>query len=103
MCYTYYTSKGKINRQLKRVNKQSVHCPSVKRQNRSSVSMFDFKRNFVICGQYCEVTLIAKNPGRWVKNRGILCRAADCAKGNKNLKEVILEAGYISYCRPILP
>ena len=43
LCYTYYTFKDKINRHLKRINKQSVNGLSAKRLNRSSVSMFDFK------------------------------------------------------------
>lgn len=91
LCYTYYTSKEKIDRHLKRINEQPVVGPSAKRLNRSSVSMFNFKRNCFICGQHCEVTPDPKNPGRWEKNRGILCRTADRGKGNKSFKEVLLE------------
>ena len=36
-CYTYYTSRDKINRHLKRVNEQSVDGPSAKRLDQSSV------------------------------------------------------------------
>ena len=102
LCYTYYTSKEKINRHLKRINEQSVDGPSAKRLNQSSVRMFNFKRNSFICGQYCEATPDPKNPGQWGKNRGILCRTADRGKGNKSFKDVLLEIGYISYCRHIL-
>ena len=56
LCCTYYTFKGKINRHLKRLNEQSVDGPTAKRLNRSCVSIFDFKRNCLIRGQYCEVT-----------------------------------------------
>ena len=34
--------------------------------------MLDFKRNFFLCGQYRDVTVDPKSPGRWEKNRGIL-------------------------------
>ena len=103
LCYAYYNSKDKINRYLKRMNEQSVDGPSAKRLNRSYVSMFDFRRNCFACGQYCEVSPDPKNPGRWKKNRGILCRKADRGKDNKSFKQVLLEVGYISYCRHILP
>ena len=56
LCCTYYTFKGKISRHLKRLNEQSVDGPTAKRLNRSCVSTFDFKRNCLIRGQYCEVT-----------------------------------------------
>ena len=65
--------------------------PLAKRLNRSSVNIFDFKRNYFICGQYCEVTLDPKNHGHWENNRGILRQVADRGKGNKSLKEVLLE------------
>ena len=102
LCYTYCTSKDKINRHLIRIKEQSVDGPSAKHRNRSSVSMFDFKRNCFICGQSCEVTPDLKNPGRWEKNCGILCQTADRGKSNKSFKEVLLEVGYISYCWHIL-
>ena len=63
--------------------------PIAKRLNRSSVNIFDFKRNYFICGQYCEVTLDPKNNRE--NNRGILRQVADRGKGNKSLKEVLLE------------
>ena len=65
LCYTYYTFKDKINKHLKRINEQSVDGSSAKRLNRSSVSMFDFKRHCFICDQDCEVTPVPKNPGLW--------------------------------------
>ena len=87
LCYTYYTSKKKINRHLKRINAQFVDGPPAKRLNRSSVGMFGFKRNCFICGQYCEVTPDSKYPGCWEKNRGILYRTADRGKGKKSFKK----------------
>ena len=60
-CYTYYTSKDRINRHLKRVNEQSVDGPSAKRLSRPIIcKMFNLKKKNFICGQYCEVTLIPK-------------------------------------------
>ena len=44
-CYTYYTSKDKINRHLKRVNEQSVDGPSAKRLDQSSVRCSILKKN----------------------------------------------------------
>ena len=101
LCYSYYNSKDKINRHLKRINEQSVNSPTAKCLSRSSV--FDFKRNCFICGHYCEFTPDPQNPGCWEKNHGILCWIADSEKGNKSFKEVLLEVGYISYCIHILP
>ena len=69
LSYTYYTPKDKINRHLKRINEQSVDCPSTKRLNRSSVSLFNFKRNCFICDQHCKSTPDHKNPDHWKKNR----------------------------------
>lgn len=31
-----------------------------------------------------------KNPGRWEKNKGILCKTADRGPGKKSFKEVLL-------------
>ena len=31
-----------------------------------------------------------KNPGRWEKNKGILCKTADRGHGKKSFKEVLL-------------
>ena len=86
-CYTSYTSKDKINRSLKRIDEELVVGPSAKCLNQSSVSMFDFKRNCFICGEYCETTSDAKNPGCWEKDRDILCRKADPGKTTKALKK----------------
>ena len=101
--YTSYTSKDKINRSLKRIDEQLVVGPSAKCLNRSTVSMFDFKRNCFICGEYCEITPDPKNPGCWEKGRGILCPTADRGEDNKSFKEVLLKIYYVSYSRHIAP
>ena len=84
--YTYYTSKDKINRRLKRINEQSVDGSSAKRLNQSSVSMFNFKTNCFLCGQYCEVIPNPESLGRWEKNCGILSQTADLRTSKKSFK-----------------
>ena len=101
LCYTYYTSKDKINRHLKTINEKSVDGPSAKHLNQSPVSMFNFKRNCFICDQYCEVSHDPKNPGHREKNRGILCQSWE--RQQKPQRSSTGDWLNISYCRHIHP
>lgn len=57
---------------------------------------FEFKKACLFCGKDCSIVKDSKNPTRWEKNPGVLCKTANRGKdqfGNerKSFKEVLLE------------
>ena len=87
-CSLEYTSSDHIMRH-KRKNADS-HQGSSKR-TRNSCTPFDFREQCFFCGDTCHVEPDPKNPERWKKNKGMLCRTADRGAGPKNVKEVLLK------------
>ena len=78
-CYLTYASNNHIDRYLKRKNQnQEVSC--VKRSKRSSTTFFDFKKNYLICGETCNIEKDKKHPERSNTNKSFLCRTADRRK-----------------------
>lgn len=93
-CYLHYTSKDHIQRHLKRTAKCSVdkiNSSSSRKSRRSTSKPFDFNLHCIFCGEPCAIKPDPKNPSRWKKNKGILCRTADRGKGNLSFKDVILQ------------
>ena len=83
-CYLYHTSKDHVQRHLKRTAKYSVDAinSSSSRKSRHSTSKpFDFNLQCVFCEPF-SIKPDPKNPSRWKKNKGTLCRTADRGKGN---------------------
>ena len=66
----------------------------------SSEATFDFKTNCLICGKVCEVEPDKKNPERFNRNPGYLCRTADRGKDKqgrirKPFKEVLEDVRFL--------
>ena len=89
-CYLTYTSNNHIERCLKRKNQEESGTSSVKRSKRSDLRSFDFKKNCIICGEFCNVIKDKKHPDRWEKNKAFICRTADRRKGVLSFREVLL-------------
>ena len=83
-CISTYTSKS----YLKRLHETKVHCvsPQRKRQYRSDLRHFDFRRQCLFCGNICEPD--TKHSHR--PNRVVLCKTADCANCKK-IKTAIMD------------
>ena len=99
-CYLNYTSNQKIARHLKRKNSTESTDTTPKRLLRGSTSDFNFKTECLFCGEKCAVEADPKNPKRFKKNPGVLCRTADRGSAKfeggkevkgKSFKQVILD------------
>ena len=71
-CYITYTFINHIEQYLKRKSQQEPVASSVKRSKRVLSSSFDFKKNCLICGEYCNVIKDKKHSDRWKKQRHFL-------------------------------
>ena len=81
-CYLHYTSSYHIAKYLKR-NPPTQKCSSVEepvaKRRQSTLLPFNFKGNFLFCGEMCSLRPNPRNPSRWKKS--ILCRTADRGMG----------------------
>ena len=100
LCYSNYTSNEKIERYLKRKHSLESKETTPKRIRRGEIEHFDFKSKCFFCGEQCAVKPDPKNPGRFSKNQGYLCKTADRGTAKfedgksikrKSFKEVILD------------
>ena len=64
--------------------------PPTKHTRRDDIP-FDFKKHCIFCGFQCSVVPDPKNPERWKKNKGMLCRTADRGDEMMPVKETLLE------------
>ena len=67
----------------------------MKRSKRSSTTVFDFKKNYLICGEACNIEKDKKHPERWNKNKSFLYRTADRGKGKLSFKDQLLQVSII--------
>ena len=90
-----YTSNNHIQWYLKRTgqenNGNSTTSPPIKKSRRPIDIKFDFKCHCILCASECAMAPDAKNPARWQKNKGILCKTADRGEGKLSFKDVTLQ------------
>ena len=60
-------------------------------------TLFDFKKSCFICGVECIVEPDPKNPTRWNKKQGVLCRIADKGKGKQSFEDVPLQIIFLLF------
>ena len=58
---------------------------------RSMDTLFGFKKSCFICGSEFIAEPDLKQPSRWNKKQGVLCRTADRGKGKQPFKDVPLQ------------
>ena len=88
-CLLEYTSNDHIQRHKRKIENSENTIPA--KRTRSSDTAFDFKQHCLFCGKKCDVEPDPKNPERWKKNKGMLCRAADRGPGLKSVKDYLFE------------
>uniref|UniRef100_UPI00358E6C8F uncharacterized protein n=1 Tax=Myxine glutinosa TaxID=7769 RepID=UPI00358E6C8F len=86
-CVSSYTSKSHLNRLRKSESRSVSPLPHRKRQCRSDLRSFEFRRDCIFCGTPCEQD--KKNPNRQ-KRRVVFCRTADRIH-HKPFKTAILD------------
>ena len=93
-CILEYTSTDHIQRHKRKTSDSNE--PQTKRTRRSDTA-FDFNKHCLFCWDTCFLRPDPKNPKRWAKNKGMLCRTADRGAEMKTVKETLLEVCQISY------
>ena len=105
-CSKTYISKDHIKRHLARLRKaEDTEISSHPRKSAriGNVKSFDFECNCLFCGAECHiVNPDKKNPQRWERNKGVLCRTADRGKSidgirRLSFREVIIQVSKISF------
>ena len=77
-------------RKLKRSNSSDTSFETTpKRIRRSDIESFDFKSKCFFCGENCLVEPDPKNPARFRKKPGVLCKTADRGKTKSEDRKTI--------------